>query len=162
MPIPGTRGRGEPRGCTEPPPATAPGTREFPWAARPGFANAGQEGWGCLQPRLLTEGNFAARGKTELLKSIKKKENLEKMQQEKTGFELHLFNYSLPGLTSKSAGSQEAKPYLFHYFNTHKTANETKPKLKIKKALQLLSACVATNEHSFLKIFFLQQILKNI
>lgn len=42
------------------------------------------EGWQCLQPGLFAERNFAARAKTELLKSIKKKKKTrEKRQQEK-------------------------------------------------------------------------------
>lgn len=162
--IPGTRGPGEPRGCSKPSPASASGSRESPRAARLGFGKAAREGWRCWQPGLVTEGNFAARGKTELLKKHKKrkKENLEKKGNRKKRNQLralHLFNYALPGLSSKSAGSQEAKSHLFHYFNRHKTANETKSKLKKKRLCSfhqpvLLLMSIVSLKYVYLQLFF--------
>lgn len=72
VPTPGTpRGRGEPcQGCRY------SGIPEFP---RAGIC-AGQQGW---QPGLLAEGNSAARGKTELLKGIKKERKLGKKGNKK-------------------------------------------------------------------------------
>lgn len=137
-------------------------------------SSRGQRGWGLESRRgrggdvcslgCSQEGTLQPEVKQDCFKSIKrKKENLgeKKRQRENTSLELHLFNYSLPGLSSKSAGSQEAKPHLFHYFNRHKTANETKSELKKKGLCSFHHPVLLLMSIVSLKYLYLQQIFKN-
>lgn len=84
--------------------------------SKAGAGHAGQEvfaAWSVhtLQPEV----------KLNCLKALKnRKKTWEEKgnRKKKNSLEIHLFNNSLPGLTSKSAGSQEAKPHLIILIDT--------------------------------------------